>query len=187
MYEPHAPPSVQTPMPDALHCGFRRKLMITSPMVVQERRHHRALRHVWPVLPCGHGRQHDDGIIAERGDCFPCHVAGALQGPFIILFQQDSADEPPDIGLQTGIALCPRRQFGRISRGCRVPRAVARWMGQLAKPCRSARPHSLRDGHPGRRSGWWEDPGCALALAKASATRFARFISMLRISCMVPT
>jgi hypothetical protein len=43
-----------------------------------------------------HGGQPDERIIAHRSDGFQCHVAGALHCPFIILFQQDGADETND-------------------------------------------------------------------------------------------
>ena len=42
------------------------------------------------------GGQYDDGIIAQGGHGFQRHVAGALDGPFVVLFQQDRADEPDD-------------------------------------------------------------------------------------------
>jgi hypothetical protein len=37
-------------------------------------------------------------IIAERGDGFQAHVSRALDGPFIVLFEQDGADEAGDGG-----------------------------------------------------------------------------------------
>jgi hypothetical protein len=43
-----------------------------------------------------YGREHDDGIIAQWGDGFQAHVAGALHGPFIVLFEEDSADQSGD-------------------------------------------------------------------------------------------
>jgi len=45
-----------------------------------------------PVSGC-QGRQADDGIIAERGDGFQGHVTGSLDGPFVVLFEQDGADQ----------------------------------------------------------------------------------------------
>lgn len=33
-------------------------------------------------------REHDDGVIAERGHGFKGHVAGALDGPFIALLHE---------------------------------------------------------------------------------------------------
>ena len=47
----------------------------------------------------GHGGQADDGIIADRRDCFQRHVAGALHGPFVVLFEEDGAGQPGDGGL----------------------------------------------------------------------------------------
>ena len=45
------------------------------------------LRRIWPVLSGGHGGQLDEGIVAQRSHGFQGHIAGALHGPFIILFQ----------------------------------------------------------------------------------------------------
>jgi hypothetical protein len=38
------------------------------------------------------------GIIAQRGDGFQRHVAAALHGPLVVLFEQDRADEADDGG-----------------------------------------------------------------------------------------
>ena len=43
-----------------------------------------------------YSRQDDEGIIAQRRDGFQRHVARALYRPFIVLFQQDGADESDD-------------------------------------------------------------------------------------------
>jgi hypothetical protein len=40
--------------------------------------------------------QVDERIIAHRGDCLKCHVAGPLDGPLIIMFEKERADEPDD-------------------------------------------------------------------------------------------
>ena len=58
-------------------------------------------RRPWPGLSGCHRRQSDDGIIADGRDGFQRHVAGALDCPFIILFQQDGPGEPDD-GLVVG-------------------------------------------------------------------------------------
>jgi hypothetical protein len=50
-------------------------------------------------MSCGRGWQHDGYIIAERGDGFQSHVAGALDGPFIVLFQENRSDQSGDGGL----------------------------------------------------------------------------------------
>ena len=47
----------------------------------------------WSDDHCG---QSDDGVIAQGGHGFQGHVAGALDGPFVILLEQDCADEPDD-------------------------------------------------------------------------------------------
>ena len=46
-----------------------------------------------------HGRQADGISIAYRGDGFQCHVAGALDGPFVVLLEEQGADEAHDGGL----------------------------------------------------------------------------------------
>jgi hypothetical protein len=47
----------------------------------------------------GHGWQADDGFIADRRDAFQRDVSGPLDGPFVVLFEQDRANEPCDGGL----------------------------------------------------------------------------------------
>ncbi len=74
----------------------------------------RALAALWDRVPTGgvtgggiaypggaglsdcHGGQDDDWIIADWGDGFQCHVAGALDGPFVVLFHEDGSDEADD-------------------------------------------------------------------------------------------
>src|SRR5271170_6301264 len=43
-----------------------------------------------------HSWQSDDGIIAQGGHGFQRHVTGALDGPFVVLLEEDSPDEPDD-------------------------------------------------------------------------------------------
>jgi hypothetical protein len=50
----------------------------------------------WAGWSDGHGGQSDDGIIAQSGHSFQGHVACALDRPFVVLLQQDRADEPDD-------------------------------------------------------------------------------------------
>ena len=50
----------------------------------------------WPFMSGGHGRQLDEGIVAQRRDGFQRHVAGTLHGPFVVLLQEDGTDEPDD-------------------------------------------------------------------------------------------
>jgi hypothetical protein len=47
----------------------------------------------------GETRKADDGIVAERCDGLLRHGAGALDGPFVVLLEQDGADEACDGGL----------------------------------------------------------------------------------------
>ena len=53
---------------------------------------HRVRRH-WPGWSAGDCRKAHGGIIAQRCDGFQGHVAAALDGPFIVLFEEDRADE----------------------------------------------------------------------------------------------
>jgi hypothetical protein len=41
----------------------------------------------------GHGGQLDDQIIAQQCDGFQGHITGPLDRPFIVLLEQDRADE----------------------------------------------------------------------------------------------
>ena len=45
---------------------------------------------------CG---QADRGSIAQGSDGFQCHVSGALNGPFVVLLEEQGADEADDGGL----------------------------------------------------------------------------------------
>jgi len=47
-----------------------------------------------PDRPDDHVGQSAAGIIAQGGHGFQGHVAGALDGPFIVLFKEDRSDEP---------------------------------------------------------------------------------------------
>ncbi|AUW42587.1 hypothetical protein CUJ84_Chr002225 [Rhizobium leguminosarum] len=44
----------------------------------------------------GHGRQADNGIIAHFSDSFQRDLTGSLDRPFVVLFEQESADETHD-------------------------------------------------------------------------------------------
>jgi hypothetical protein len=46
-----------------------------------------------------HWRQADDGIIGDGGDGLKRHVAGALDGPLVVLLEEDGADQAGDCGL----------------------------------------------------------------------------------------
>lgn len=56
------------------------------------------------------GRQADEGIIAHRGDCLKCHVAGSIDGPFIVLLEQQRSVPAHDgfIVGKDGDDLCAR-------------------------------------------------------------------------------
>jgi hypothetical protein len=51
------------------------------------------------AVPSCDSRQADGRIIAQRRDGFQAHLACALHGPLIILFEQQGTDEPDDGGL----------------------------------------------------------------------------------------
>jgi hypothetical protein len=50
----------------------------------------------WPGWSAGDCRKADGGIIAQWCDGFQSHVAAALDRPFVVLFEQDRADETND-------------------------------------------------------------------------------------------
>src|SRR5215203_1515778 len=52
----------------------------------------------WPGRSGCHGWQADERIIAHWCDSFQGDVAGSLDGPFVVLLEQDCADEPGDGG-----------------------------------------------------------------------------------------
>jgi hypothetical protein len=45
-------------------------------------------------LSAGDCREADGGIIAQGRDGFQRHVTGPLDGPLVVLFEQDRADQP---------------------------------------------------------------------------------------------
>ena len=66
--------------------------------------------------------QADGGSIAQRCDGFQCHVSGALCCPFIVLLEEEGADEPDhggfvredadDIGAAFDLAIEPFERVG---------------------------------------------------------------------------
>ena len=56
---------------------------------------HRIRRH-GPGRSAGDCRKADGGIIAQRCDGFQCHVASALDGPFVVLFEEDGSHKTDD-------------------------------------------------------------------------------------------
>lgn len=73
------------------------------------------------------GRQADGVTIADRGDAFQRHVSGPLDGPFVVLFEQNSSDKPLDGGFvgEDADDICPAldlavdafERIGRMSLG----------------------------------------------------------------------
>ena len=49
----------------------------------------------WAAWSGWHGGQADGGIVADGADGFQCHVAGALGGPFVGLFEQAEGEPWP--------------------------------------------------------------------------------------------
>jgi len=88
-----------------------------------------------------HGRQSDDRIIGDGGDGLKGHVAGALDGPFVVLLEQDRADQPgngglvgedaDDLGAPLDLAVQPLERV----RGLKL-RAALRWKGRLGEHVR---------------------------------------------------
>ena len=79
-------------------------------------------------------REHDDGIIADGGESFKGHVAGALDGPFIALFHEDRPyksgdgglvrEDPHDIGASLDLAVEPLDRVGAVELGAVFLRKV---------------------------------------------------------------
>ena len=75
----------------------------------------------WSDDHCGRS---DDRIIAQRRHGFQRHVAGALDGRFVVLFEQDRSDEPDDgvlvgedaddVGPALDLAVEPFEAVGRM-------------------------------------------------------------------------
>jgi hypothetical protein len=65
---------------------------------------------------CGAGQPADGGIIAQRGHGFQGQVAGTLDRPFIVLFDEDGADEPDDGGLIVDKPCCTKRCADPLSK-----------------------------------------------------------------------
>ena len=82
---------------------------------------HHVRRH-GPDRSAGDSREADGGIIAQRGDGFQCHVASTLDGPLVVLFEQDCTDQtgnrllvrkdPDDLGSTLDLTL--RRSSGLV-------------------------------------------------------------------------
>ena len=91
-----------------------------------------------------HGGQADEGIIAQRGDGFQRHVAGALDGPFVVLFEQEGADEADDgvlvgedaddVGAPLDLAVEALDRVGRVQLGAVL------LAGRSCRRARRARP-----------------------------------------------
>src|SRR3954471_5480424 len=74
-----------------------------------------------------HGWQADERIIAHWCDGFQGDVAGSLHGPFVVLFEQDCADEPgdggfvgedaDDVGAALDLAVEALERVGRVQLG----------------------------------------------------------------------
>ena len=74
-----------------------------------------------------HGGQLEDRIFAQWSDCFQGHVAGALHGPFVVLLEQNSADQASDgiligedadnVGAALDFAVEPFQRVGAVDLG----------------------------------------------------------------------
>ena len=80
-----------------------------------------------PGRSAGDCREADGGIIAQGGDRFQGHVAGALNRPFVVLLKQDRPDQPDDgvlvgedahdIGAPFDLAVEALDRIGRVQLG----------------------------------------------------------------------
>ena len=87
----------------------------------------RRVRRHGPDRSVGDCREADGGIIAQRGDCFQCHVAAALNRPLVVLFEQDGADQAghgvliredaDHFGSPLDLAIDPFERIGRVQLG----------------------------------------------------------------------
>jgi len=79
----------------------------------------------FPAGPAGlsacHGGQADDGILAQGSDGFQRHVTCALNGPFVVLLEQDCPDEADNrrlVGKDTTTSVrrltAPLKPFERV-------------------------------------------------------------------------
>jgi hypothetical protein len=71
---------------------------------------------------CG---QADGGTIAQRRDGFQAHVAGALHGPLIILFEQQRPDKSDDGSL---IGKIPTTSLRRLISPLRRSSGLVLWI-----------------------------------------------------------
>jgi len=102
-----------------------------------------------------HGGQLEDRIFAQWSDRFQGHVAGALDGPFIVLLEQDGADQAgdgvligedaDDLGAPLDLAVEPFQRIGAVDFQPVVPRfREGRLLGKLIKASTSASASSIR-------------------------------------------
>jgi hypothetical protein len=91
--------------------------------------HDHRLEPGWSTSDC---RKADAGIIAQGRDRFQCHVAGALDRPFVVLLKQDRADQTDDgvlvgedaddIGAPLDLAVKALDRIGRVQLGAMLDR-----------------------------------------------------------------
>ena len=95
-------------------------------VVQQWRGDPRGLR-LGPGRSGGQDGQADEGIIADGGDAFQGHVAAALDGPFVVLLEEQSADQAEDgvvvgedadhLGSALDLAVQPLQRVGGVDLG----------------------------------------------------------------------
>jgi hypothetical protein len=76
-----------------------------------------------------HGWQSDDGVIAQGGHGFQRHVSSALDRPFVVLLEEDGADEPDDDVVVGADADDLGPALGRVKKECVTvaPSTVEAW------------------------------------------------------------
>ncbi len=110
------------------------------------------------------GQAGDGGIVAEGGDGFQRHGTGSLDGPFVVLFEQDRTDEPFErvgaaelrpmrgggahVGVQVGVRVVHEGGDPRLVRGRQGAGPDLLLAGHRASPHSNFRRH--RGCAPGR-------------------------------------
>jgi hypothetical protein len=133
-----------------------------------------------PDRSAGDCRKADGGIMVQRRDGFQAHVAAALDGPFIVLFEQQGADQAGD-GVLVGedATTSVRRLISPLRRSSGLMEWIfGRWsFGKVVNASTSASASSISAASLGSlgRSGSATLRHCAVA---ASASSWAKAAAM---------
>jgi hypothetical protein len=93
----------------------------------------------------GHGRQLDDRILAQRRDGFQRHVARPLHRPFVVLLEQDGADQADELDPFTRSEPARKDRLTKVANANGKSTAQACFGGIYSTaPCNSPKPTSFR-------------------------------------------